>query len=232
MIFLPGTDQQVKFFLESGEVGERKILIIGPGTLGAAKILKELNPEEIIIVVNDYDSLINMRYEKEKSTENIMVKMMDYDNTDFKAGTFDIVYAQGSVSGEDRNKIIKEIRKILKPDGIFCAGEIVSLKENPPAFIKDIWQSSDLLPLLNDNAEKYYENKGFEIINRKDLSYTLKDFYRQAEKLSTKSNNELNEHEKSHYKKILKKLSHETNVYLKLGGDEYIGFKVFIMRKK
>lgn len=233
MIFLPGTDQQVKFFLDSADIRDKKVLIMGSGTRRITRILSDSAPAEIVIIVRDYDSLISMRYENEKSVlENIKVKMMDFDNTDFKADTFDIIYAQSSISGKDRNKIIKEVKKILNPQGIFCAGEIVSFKENPPAFIKAIWQSSDLLPLINDYAEKYYEDKGFEIINRKDLSYTLKDFYQQAEKLSAKSTDEMDEHEKSYYKKLLKKLGHESNVYLNLGGDEYIGFKALIMRKK
>lgn len=233
MIFLPGLDQQAKFLCESTEVKGKKILIIGPGTLDTAEILAEFDPSEIIIIVRDYDSLISMRYEIEKSSMgNMKVKMMDFDNTDFKAGSFDIIYGQGSISGTDRNKIIKEIKKILKPDGIFCVGEILSLKNNPPAFINDIWQSSDLLPLSDDKVVKYYEERGFEILNQKDLSFTLKEFYLQAEKLSAKSSDEMNEQEKSHYKKLIKKLSHESNVYLKLGGNEYIGFKAIIMRKK
>lgn len=233
MIFLPGTDQQVKFLCDSTDVPGKKVLIIGSGTFEITGFLNDLNPSEIIIIVRDYDSLINMRYENEKSNlNNIKIKLMDFDNTDFRADFFDIIYAQGSVSGTERNKINKEIRKILKQDGIFCAGEIVSLKENPPPFISDIWKSSDLLPLRNDEAEKYYMDRGFEIINQKDLSYTLKDFYVQADKLTAKGMNEFNDQEKSYYKKILKKLSHESNVYLKMGGDEYIGFKVLIMRKK
>jgi SAM-dependent methyltransferase len=233
MIFLPGLDQQAKFLCEFTEVKGKKILIIGPGTLEAAGILEASDPAEINIIVGDYDSLINMRYEYEKSPlQNVRVKMMEYDNTDFKAGSFDIIYSQGTISGSDRNKIIKEIRKILKSEGIFCAGEIISLKKDPPVFINNIWQSSDLLPLLNDEVEKYYKDRGFEILNQKDLSFTLREFYLQAEKLSAKSSSEMNEQEKSYHKKLLRKLSHESNAYLKLGGHEYIGFKALIMRKK
>jgi ubiquinone/menaquinone biosynthesis C-methylase UbiE len=135
------------------------------------------------------------------------------------------------VSVTRRNKIIKEIRKILKPGEIFCAGEIVNLKENPPAFIRDIWNSSDLLPLLNSNLTKYYEEKGFEVIEQKDLSYTLREFYQQSEKMLHTKSEDLSEEEKSYHKKLLKKISHESNVYLKLGGNTYMGFTALIMRK-
>jgi SAM-dependent methyltransferase len=233
MIFLPGTDQQLKFFLGSTEIKNKSILIIGAGTSEAARELLNHAPSEIIIITEDYESLMTMRYGNEKSGDkNIKVRMMDFANTDFGKDTFDIVYAQGSVSGSYRNKIVKEIKKILKPGGIFCAGEITNLRENPPAFIEDIWKSSDLLPLLSTDLERYYRDRGFGIINKKDLSYTLKDFYQQSEKLYSDGVDKLSEEEKSYYKKFLKKISHESNAYLRLGGNEFMGFEVLIMRKE
>ena len=40
--------------------------------------------------------------------------MMDFDNTDFNAEEFDLVYAQASISLLNRNKIVKEIKRILE----------------------------------------------------------------------------------------------------------------------
>ena len=158
--------------------------------------------------------------------------MMDYENTDFRVDSFDVLFAQASVSLSGRNKIIKEIKKILKSGGVFCIGEIVLLKENPPAFIKDIWNSSDLQPLPEVALDKYYEEKGFEILSKKDLSFTLRGILSASEKMLLKETNELHEDEKSYYKKLLRKISHESDAYLKLGGDDYMGFTALIMRKK
>jgi len=232
MIFLPGTDQQLKFFLNTTGVENKKLLIIGSGTVTIALELFEYRPLEIIIITEDYDSFITMRYEIEKSgNKDIKVRMMDFTNTDFRTDSFEIIYSQGSVSGPERNKIVKEIKKILKTGGTYCAGEIIKLKEDPPLFVKDIWQSSDLLPMPDKDIENYYKEKGFEIIDRKDLSYTLKDFYKRSEKLLTDGIDQLSKEEKSYNKKLLKKISHESNVYLRLGGSESMGFKVLIMRK-
>jgi ubiquinone/menaquinone biosynthesis C-methylase UbiE len=233
MIFLPGTDQQVKFFLSTTEIGNKQVLIIGSGTVEIAQKLLPAEPSGITIIVEDYDSLITMRYRLEKSGEkHVHIRMMDFDNTDFRDDTFDIIYVQAAVSVSKRNKIIKEIKKILKPGGILCAGEIMRVKENPPAFIVDIWNSSDLQPLSAESLDRYYTEKGFEIIDKKDLSFTLKDFYMQSEKMLLKGTPELSDEEKSYYKKLLRKISHESNVYLKLGGSEYMGFIVMIMRKQ
>ncbi len=233
MIYLPGSGNQVTFFFSSTEVNAKKVLILGPGTIEIAQKINLGNPSKIIIIVDDYDSLITMRYRLEKSEEkNVEVRMMEYDNTDFQNESIDIIYAQASVSVPARNKITKEIKKILKPEGIYCTGEIVMLKDNPPEFVQDIWQSSDLRPLNIDSVDKYYEERGFEIIDKKDLSFTLKDFYRESERMLRNETKDMSEQEKSYYKKLLKKTSHESNVYLKLGGDTYMGFMVIIMRKK
>jgi ubiquinone/menaquinone biosynthesis C-methylase UbiE len=233
MIFLPGTDQQVKFFVNTTEIEGKRVLILGPGTAEIAQKMVLRKPSGIMIIVEDYDSLITMRYRLEKSEEKyVEIRMMDYENTDFSSDTFDVLYAQASVSLSKRNKIVKEIKKILKAGGILCVGEIVLLKENPPAFIKNIWNSSDLKPLSGDTLDRYYKEKGFEIIDKKDLSFTLKEFYQTSEKLLSKETKELQDEEKSYYKKLLRKISHESNTYLKLGGNEYMGFAVLIMRKK
>ncbi len=232
MIFLPGSGNQVSFFFSSTEVNSKKVLILGPGTIEIAQKINLGEPSKIIIIVDDYDSLITMRYRLENSGEkNIEIRMMEYDNTDFRNESIDIIYAQASVSVPARNKITKEIKKILKPDGIYCTGEIVMLKDNPPEFVQDIWQSSDILPLHISSADKYYEERGFEVIDKKDLSFTLKDFYRESEKLLANETKDMSEQEKSYYKKLLKKISHESNAYLKLGGDAYMGFMTLIMRK-
>jgi len=64
--------------------------------------------------------------------------MMEYSNTDFRDSTFDIIYAQASISTVERRKILKEIKRILKPDGIFCAGEVVNLEKEVPLFITNL----------------------------------------------------------------------------------------------
>ena len=232
MIFLPGTDKQADFFLKIPVNKVGKVLIIGPGTKEIAQKIVLTEPEKIIIIVEDYDSLITMRYRLEKQGDkNIEVRMMDYENTDFRNDSIDIVYAQASVSTRKRNRIVKEIRRILKTGGIFCIGELTKLKEDVPVFIQELWQASDLLPLPDKELNEYYEGRGFEILDKKDLSFTLKEFYVQSEKMLSKETGDFSEQEKSYYKKLLKKISHESNAYLNLGGSDYTGFTALIMRK-
>ena len=41
----------------------------------------------------------------------------------------------------------------------------------------------------------------------------------------------LTDNEKSYYKKLIKKMSHESNAFLNLGGDNYFGFMMLILQK-
>ena len=153
--------------------------------------------------------------------------MMDYANTDFNKEYFDLIYAQASLSVPERKLILKEVKRILQNDGMFCIGEIVSLKEPVPAFVKDIWERSGLDPLFSSGLKKYFESKGFKTISESDLSSTLNDFYEKLRYKISKATRE----EKEENKKFYSGIKHESNVYLKLCGDKYIGFKSLIMRK-
>jgi len=162
-----------------------------------------------------------------KNDEKIKVKMMDYAHTDFQDNSFDLIYAQGSISVPEKRDIVKELKRILISKGLFCAGEIVSLKEPVPGFVNDIWEQSGLEPIASSEINKYYESKGFEILSEKDFSDTLQDFYDQLKSAVSK----VSQDEKAADKKYFSRMKHESHAYLKLGGDKYIGFKSLIMRK-
>lgn len=230
LIFLPGLDKQVNYAINHLDLSGKLILIIGANSEEIARIIQKKFNSGINIIVDNYDSLINSRVIL-SSEKNISVKLMDFKHTDFNNETFDFIYAQASISTSSRNKIVKEIRRILKPEGFFCAGENVSLKDNAPVFIKDIWKNSDILPINSNELKNYYTDRHFEIIDEIDLSKSLKDFYYLSVDLLKDHLNKLPENEKSYYKKVLNKISHESNAYLKLGGDEFMGFKMLILKK-
>lgn len=228
-LFLPGTDEQISIFFNSVSVKDKSVLIIGGGSEEIAEMLHQKNAEEIYLITDDEDSLLQARFTLSKNKE-INIRMMDFDNTDFKAERFDIVYSQGSTGTKKRNKIIKEITRILKPGGHFCIGEIVGLTKTPPRFVKDIWEKSSLSPLYYEELKNYYLSKNFELILEQDLSETLKEFYSMTEQLVKESSKILSDEEK-HFEKMIKTFGHEAKAYLKLGGDKYIGFRMLVLRK-
>ncbi len=224
-IQLPGGVKQFEHLLDQDIQHGDCALIIGTQCESIATALLNYFTN-VYIIVNDYDSLMQSRM-KLKNGSKIKIKMMDYAHTDFEDGYIDLIYSQGSISVPERKEISKELKRILKDQGLLCVGEIVSLREPVPEFVNDIWERSGLEPVASSKINHFFESNGFKLINEKDLSATLKDFYektRDAFSNAGKDEKELN-------KKYFSRMKHESNVYLKLGGNKFIGFKSLIMRK-
>ena len=229
-IFLPGSGKQFNHLKDKVSLKDKNILIIGSNSEKIAQMFLNAEANFVTVILDEYDSLLNARYLL-KDNEKISVRLMDFSSTDFNDAVFDIVYAQASIFSKMRNKIIKEIKRILKPEGILNAGEIVSLKPSPPKFVNDIWESGNILPLNSDDIKGYYEERKFEVVDTLDLSAYLKEFYLESKNLLSNNIHSLSENEKAYYKKMLKRMSHESNAYLKLGGKDYMGFTSIIVKK-
>lgn len=229
-IFLPGGFKQFRILKSKIDLSGKNVLIIGSNSEKIADKMIEHEANSVKIIVNDYDSLMNSRLNLGKESK-VIVKMMDYDNTDFSSDEFDLFYAQASISLTSRNKIVKEIKRILKPEGTLCVSEITALTKEYPPFVKNIFDASDILPLLNSSCAEYYKERKFSVLYEEDLSSSLRSFYENASSTLKESTDHLTDKEKSYYKKLLNKISHESNAYLKLGADKYIGFKMLILKK-
>lgn len=227
---LPGLDRQVEFLLNNFKNPAKGILVVGSNSEEMAKEISNHFDADIELIVEDYDSLMNSKLILESSPK-INVRLMDFEVTDFNDSSFDLIYAQASISLTKRNKIIKEFKRLLMHDGFLCVGEVVSLRKDYPPFVQDIFDSSDLLPLFIDDIEKYYSERKFNVLVRQNLTHTLKKYYSRSASLLDDSIDALSSSEKSYYKKILNKLSHESNAYLKLGGDKFIGFVAMLLQK-
>jgi SAM-dependent methyltransferase len=229
-IYLPGLDRQIEFLRKNLNSKIESALVIGSASEEPAKLIAKNYSCPTELIVEDYESLMNSKLILEENSE-VIPRMMEFEVTDFTTNSFDMVYAQASISRTNRNKIVKEIKRLLKPGGFFCVGEIVSLQRECPAFVKNIFDSSDLLPLFVEDLKKYYEERAFEIIKEDDLTSTLKEYYSTSSGLLKDTKYNLTDKEKSFYKKLLNKASHESNAYLKLGADKYIGFFTLLLQK-
>ena len=229
-ILLPGLDKQISFLKKNLTSEVKTALVIGSASEVPAEIISKRFNCNVEIIVEDYESLLNSKLILGKES-NIKVRIMSFDATDFDSFTFDLVYAQASISSTKRNKIVKEINRTLKPGGYFCVGEIVALNKSVPMFVQNIFDSSDLLPLFNNDLNIYYLERKFKLTGSIDLTNTLKEFYLLNADLLKSSKGELTQQEKSYYKKLVNKISHESNAYLKLGADKYIGFITLLLQK-
>ncbi len=229
--FLPGLDSQYKFVASRVELCNKRILVIGSESETTAGKFAEASSMLVNLIVEDYESLLNSKL-KINQELNIKLVQMDFEFTDFDSGIFDLVYAQASISNFRKNKIIKEIKRILKPNGIACIGEITTASDSLPAFIQNIFQSSDIIPIQLARLDKYYLDRNFEILDKINLSFTLKDYYAAVLSNLRKGKREMANNEISYYKKLLNKISHEAKVYLNQGGDKYFGFTASLLKLK
>lgn len=229
-IFLPGLGEQIEFLFPNLSSAS-KILVLGSESSEIAERLKKHFNAEVEIVVEDYESLINTNLQLSEN-KSIKAKLMEFDHLDYKDNQFDLIYSQGSISLLKRNKIIKEIKRVLIPNGHLYVGEIVKLQQNVPQFVEDIFEQSFILPLFIDDLHKYYEERNFEIIAEKNLTYTLKRFYSETLNKIKEKEKELTDKEKSYYKKLINKINHEAKSFLRSGADKHIGFYSLLLKKK
>ncbi len=227
-ILLPGGDEQLAFLTESINLENKDILVAGPNLAPAAEELSELTAKSVEFILPDYESLMNANLYFTK--KNIIPKMMEFEITDYDAESFDVIFAQASVSTSERKKIIKEFKRILKPGGIICVGEIIIKNREIPEFASEILERSDLDAKTIDEIRHFYSERNFNILKEKDLSETLKEFYTNVRKRYMAISEDLDEHEKSYYKKLMKKASHEANAFLDFGAGKYIGFYAMILK--
>lgn len=222
--------KQLDFLQKKFHGNAETILVAGSSSEVPALLLSEIFKTKVDLIVEDYESLLNSRF-MIGSNSTINASMMEFDNTDFADSSFGLIYAQASISLTNRNKIIKELKRILKPGGFLCIGEITSRTKEVPQFVKDIFDSSNLLPLFVDDVNKYYGERGFNLVAEEDLSATLRDYYSASSDLLKETKYGLSEDEKKYYKKLINKISHESNAFLKLGGQKHIGFKALLLQK-
>lgn len=228
-IFLPGGFKQFRTLKQKCELKQKKVLIIGESSEKIAEKFLEEQSASVDIIVRNYDSLMQSRLNIDKS-KNISVRINDFENTDFIENTFDVVYSQVSTSYTNRKNILKEIKRILKPEGIFCLSELTKLHSDIPTFVKNIFEQSELVPLLRSEFEEYFISKGFELIYHTDLTSSLKHFYENILNELEEFVKSSSDVEKKLYKKLLNKIRHESNAYLKLGADKYIGLNLLILK--
>lgn len=229
-VFLPGLKKQYDFLTKKIGQAPTSILVIGSSSEWIAVQLAKKYKCPVELIVEDYESLLNSKMVL-GDDKSVNLRMMNYDSTDFVNSQFDLIFAQGSISLENRNKIIKELKRIMKQGAVLCVGEIIVLNKNLPVYVQNIFDNSGMQPLFAEEVSSYYKERKFECLAEEDLSNTFKEYYEQAAMKLKEEISNLSEREKSYYKKLLKKISHESNAYLKLGGDKYIGFITLLLQK-
>ncbi len=228
-LLLPGGGTPLKVLNKVVSLQPQKILVVGGMSELLAKRLSAKYKVEVELIVEDYEALLNANLILEYD-ENVIVKLMDFERTDYENSYFDLIFAQGTISNKNRKKIVKEVKRVLKPDGIFAVTEIVKTQETLPRVMNDLLDAAGISPLNESEAEKYYFERNFKVLESKILPDALPAYYKSIQYIFDGKEEELTTSEKSYYKKIIHRISHEGNVFLKYGGEKYIHLNVLILK--
>lgn len=224
-ILLPGLDEQADFFLKEYSFTGKKGLILGAGVNPAASRF-EAAGADITTIINDESLLV-----RERLLAPGKVKYMDYFSTDFADESFDFIYAQASVSVAQRHKILKESFRQLRPDGIFCLGDVLRRDEQTPVSVVEIWDHSNLVPLTLEKAEQMYAVNKFSVEQKLDLSPTVDTVYRLHAEIFEDEKSQLTDQDRHAMRKDLKRMRHEANMFVKMGAKRHMLYYVFLLRK-
>lgn len=218
--------------LRSQELKEgSRSLVAGGGLEAAAAGIAGVTHGPVELITREEESLMQSRMQL-AGNKYVNVRFMEFTATDFADDSFDVVYAQASVSTFERKDIAREFHRLLAHGGIACIGEIVSLRPDPPEFMTDIWDNSAIEPLPADELESAWTEAGFEVVRSEDLRRTLRTFYETLSEDLLSGATALTAADGKEAKWLLKQLKHEARTYLKGGGDKFMGYNALILKKK
>lgn len=105
--------------LKCAEIGKNATIIdVGAGTGKLTNLLCELSPESKIIAVEPNDE---MRKIGENSVKNAMWQKGSAEQTNLKDNLANLIFMASSFHWSDHEKSLPEFKRVLKPNGYFCA---------------------------------------------------------------------------------------------------------------
>jgi SAM-dependent methyltransferase len=143
-----------------------QIIDIGCGPGSQTLDLAHLSNGEIIAIDNHsvYVEELKQRVINQGLSEKITVVQADMFTLDFPPGSFDIIWAEGSIYIIGFEKGLKQWQVLLKNKGYLAASELTWLRPDPPQVLRDFWDQ--VYPPMNDVAGnlKIIANIGYKII--------------------------------------------------------------------
>ena len=225
-ILLPGLDSQVNLLLQKVDLTDKTIAIFGASSLPIAIKLLDKKAKKISIVIEDLELYLIDKINFENKFQNLIDKItiVNDEYLSFKGDDkFDIVYAQNSLTGSERNLILKNIKNLLTQDGILCIGEIVVLRSDIPKSFRDFFSTYSIAPLEADKFEKYFNERGFKTLAIGEDKYSLDKYYEEIANLFEKNKNNIFDFS-NNPEKLIKRTKHDIDLYLKFGMKKITNF--------
>lgn len=161
--------------------------------------------------------------------DKVKIKIMSPTSLDFKDGMFDLIITEGILSQYKKSHILKEFHRVLKETGFIGISDFYWKKQPVPTYVKDAWRVEGGEIETLEEKMKILNSYGFEPIFVQDISQELDSYYSKFEKIIQRSLRE-RKFSKDEFKEV-KKFKHEVSVYLKQGGDKWMGYIAIVAKK-
>jgi ubiquinone/menaquinone biosynthesis C-methylase UbiE len=151
-----GADQARQSLLDQPQLrSARRVLDIGCGTGTFAVLLKKRFPKvEIIGLDPDQKALARAKRKSERAGVSIQFDQGFADELHYESGSFDVVFSSfmfHHLDGKDREKVLHELRRVLKPAGTFYLLDFEVSETGAGKVLFRMFHSSQR---LRDNSEE------------------------------------------------------------------------------
>ena len=164
----PGSSQstQKAFSYVGTRFKKPRILDIGCGPGAQTLCLAEISNGEVFAVDNHAPFIDNLkRNAKERGLEKLVhPTLADMTKLPFENGSFDMIWAEGSIYIIGVETGLEQLRPLLKNDGIIAFTEVSWLKANIPEELNQFWMNAyPAITSIDENIRRI-EGIGFDMI--------------------------------------------------------------------
>ncbi|MCB2199361.1 methyltransferase domain-containing protein [bacterium] len=212
--------------------GKPKILDIGCGTGYQTMALARATKGSIVAtdIHPPYLEKVMEEARKVGVTDRISTHASSMDQLELPEGSFDLIWAEGSIFAIGFEKGIRDWNRLLAPGGCLVVSEITWFCPDPPKEIRDYFESVECPVLDEIDARKIAEDAGYEVLDtrRLDPKGWWEKYYTPYVELAPTWEAEADAN--PDLKQLIEEMMLEIDMFRKY--SEFYGYTFYMLKKK